>query len=101
MRTRNKRSCILPAALIADFCAICLRTEDELDPDEHFEVHHIIPRQYGGPDRLINYMVVCSTCHKEIHIKHRQTEDEYGEPTGLNFDNRRKLQAYFAQHGID
>jgi len=33
------------------------------------EVHHIHMRKYGGKDKYKNLILVCESCHKEIHSK--------------------------------
>lgn len=35
--------------------------------DAPVELHHIIPREYGGEDIRENALIVCRTCHKKIH----------------------------------
>lgn len=41
-------------------CAICKLARAT-------EVHHIIPRDYGGSDCPMNLLPVCKDCHKELH----------------------------------
>ena len=31
------------------------------------EVHHIVPRNYGGTDTIDNALLVCKNCHTKIH----------------------------------
>ena len=56
-------------------CCICRRFEPL-----HLQVHHIRPRSAGGEDSLDNLIVVCLTCHSDIHtqtqLTRRFTEDE-------------------------
>lgn len=35
--------------------------------DAPIELHHIIPRQYGGDDLVTNALLVCRNCHVQIH----------------------------------
>ena len=35
--------------------------------DKVLQVHHIIPRKYGGSDRPDNLITLCSHCHKGFH----------------------------------
>lgn len=44
------------------------------------EVHHIIPRSAGGPDRMENYVAVCKDCHNYLHAEgYKQMPDECPE----------------------
>ena len=49
--------------------------------DEIVQIHHIIPRNQGGPDTLENYMGLCPNCHDAHHFKRRTIEylrEKYG-----------------------
>ena len=35
------------------------------------EVHHIIPREYGGSDCPLNLLPLCKDCHRELHNRLR------------------------------
>ncbi|MBI2410837.1 MAG: HNH endonuclease [Candidatus Kerfeldbacteria bacterium] len=35
--------------------------------DAPIELHHMIPRSYGGNDEVTNALLVCRSCHGEIH----------------------------------
>ena len=83
------------------FCTICLRTEAQLDPDEYFETHDIIPKHLGGKDELVNYMVVCNTCHDIIHKRQRAITAFHDIADNLNHDMRCDLQALISDAGID
>lgn len=50
-----------------DTCQYCRRTKDTLGDRERLEVHHVVPVDEGGDDKLENIWVVCTSCHKEIH----------------------------------
>jgi 5-methylcytosine-specific restriction endonuclease McrA len=43
-------------------CRIC-------GDDRALEVHHIIPKEYGGKDTLSNTILLCPTCHNLAHGK--------------------------------
>lgn len=49
-------------------CGICGATESLM-------AHHIWPLEYGGPDTEDNLMVMCETCHNNIHIVMRCARD--------------------------
>jgi len=34
-----------------------------------FDVHHIVPREYGGKDELSNLIILKKEIHKELHKK--------------------------------
>jgi group II intron reverse transcriptase/maturase len=42
-------------------CQHCQQTEIQL------QVHHIIPKEQGGDDRLENLITLCTSCHQTIH----------------------------------
>lgn len=54
-----------------------VRTRDEVcrncgrDPQNHadltFDVHHIVPRRWGGSNRLSNLALLCRDCHGGAH----------------------------------
>lgn len=31
------------------------------------EVHHIVPKEFGGSDQAVNLITLCEVCHKEVH----------------------------------
>ncbi|WP_394341817.1 HNH endonuclease [Natrarchaeobius halalkaliphilus] len=35
--------------------------------DTDIEVHHLIPRSAGGPDKAENLVTLCSKCHSWVH----------------------------------
>jgi hypothetical protein len=43
------------------FCCNCERSDTRLD------VHHIVPIEHGGTNRLSNLAVLCFDCHAKIH----------------------------------
>jgi hypothetical protein len=47
-------------------CRICL------NPDKKPVVHHILPRNEGGPDTQDNLLTVCEECHWNEHRKLRR-----------------------------
>jgi group II intron reverse transcriptase/maturase len=47
---------------------ICLISKEYVNFNE-FDVHHIIPREYGGKDELSNLIILKKEIHKELHKK--------------------------------
>ena len=41
-------------------CFICGKFKD-------LDLHHIIPRSWGGRDTIANLQLLCKQCHKKIH----------------------------------
>ncbi len=35
---------------------------------DHLQIHHIIRRSQTGPDTEANLIVLCSTCHRALHL---------------------------------
>jgi hypothetical protein len=62
-RGRERRAALRLAALRRDDyrCQVCGAHGVTLI------VHHILPRERGGPDRLANMITLCETCHTEAH----------------------------------
>jgi len=46
-------------------CQVC----GKRPPEVKLEVHHILPRKYGGNDDLSNLITLCHDCHRKIHNK--------------------------------
>lgn len=45
-------------------------------PDEpNIEIHHIMPRSVGGPDKPANLVTLCEDCHSEVHREYRENEE--------------------------
>jgi hypothetical protein len=42
-------------------CSSCYRPEDTV---ESLDVHHVVPRGAGGPERFSNYALLCRQCHE-------------------------------------
>lgn len=63
-------------------CQCCGFGKGEEDFMGAFEVHHIIPVQYGGSDDKYNLILLCKNCHKLVH------DYERGEfiPSQATFD---------------
>lgn len=38
--------------------------EDQL---EGWDIHHLVPRAYGGPDAAWNLVPICRPCHRRVH----------------------------------
>jgi 5-methylcytosine-specific restriction endonuclease McrA len=45
-------------------CTECGETRD-------LQVHHIVPRQLGGPDEPSNLVTLCAACHRRHDLMHR------------------------------
>lgn len=43
-------------------CHVC-------EDDRSLEIHHIIPKEYGGKDIIGNTLLLCPTCHNLAHSK--------------------------------
>lgn len=41
-------------------CALC-------DYTRHLQIHHVVPRGQGGPDKPMNMITLCSDCHALCH----------------------------------
>ena len=50
-------------------CALCGWNEASCD------IHHIIPKKYGGTDSHDNLIIVCPNCHRKIHTLNIYSED--------------------------
>ncbi|PGT90147.1 HNH endonuclease [Bacillus thuringiensis] len=63
-------------------CQCCGFGKGEEDFMGVFQVHHMIPVQYGGSDDKYNLILLCSNCHKLVH------DYERGEfiPAQVTFD---------------
>src|SRR5690625_2242396 len=48
-------------------CECCGYGQGEPDLMGAFQVHHIIPVQYGGSDSKANLILLCHNCHKLVH----------------------------------
>ena len=63
-------------------CGYRCQSEFCLDPDlsgKQFEFHHIKPHSEGGRTTRYQHLVVCRTCHKEIHRSMgKAMEKEFG-----------------------
>ena len=46
-----------------DTCRNCLKVIDKFD----MQIHHILPVSEGGVDDLVNLVLLCKTCHTEVH----------------------------------
>lgn len=61
------------------------RREDVLRRDNHcckickskenLHAHHIIPRELNGTDSIENLITLCASCHRLIHSKKRDNEN--------------------------
>ncbi|WP_244603347.1 RNA-guided endonuclease IscB [Methanococcoides sp. NM1] len=56
--------------------------------DKHLECHHIIFQSNGGSDALENMIVLCNTCHKELHdgkfsINEQVSRTKYATEIGI------------------
>jgi len=62
-------------------CANCGKKEEERGT--RLEVHHIVPREAGGTDKLSNLAPLCVPCHFAVH--HADTQAPTGGPT-IDYD---------------
>lgn len=53
-----------------DYCQLCGVRREELEIGQ-LECHHLVPIRDGGLDIRVNIIVVCSTCHRMIHIRRK------------------------------
>ena len=44
-------------------CAICGKKYEK----HKLQIHHIIPRSFNGFDGLKNMMLLCPSCHRQLH----------------------------------
>lgn len=50
---------------LANFqCVFCSEPESQW---LKLEVHHLIPRFFGGTNEVTNLIAICSNCHNKIH----------------------------------
>lgn len=55
-------------------CRLCLQNIDQYK----MQVHHIIPVSEGGSDESINLILLCKSCHSEVHKKgHKEFCSEF------------------------
>lgn len=65
-------------------CAICLRTQSEVEASgSRLEKHHRIPLSDGGDDTMANLVVLCRECHEAWHMAHQKVRDELKEKAGV------------------
>jgi len=50
-----------------DHCGLCGRKRFEINNKETFELHHSIPLEEEGKDKLDNIMWLCTACHRLAH----------------------------------
>jgi len=62
-------------------CANCGKKEE--GRGSQLEVHHIVPREAGGTDKLSNLAPLCLPCHLAVH--HTDTRAPTGGPT-IDYD---------------
>ena len=63
---------------------VCLVSEEYVNFDE-FEVHHIVPREFGGKDELKNLIILKKEIHKELHKKNPSIKNNQ------NFDKLKNI----------
>ena len=51
----------------ADRCGLCGRKRFELNNKETFELHHSIPLEEDGEDKMDNIVFLCTACHRQAH----------------------------------
>lgn len=50
-----------------DHGAVCRCVTEHRPPVLEYEVHHVWPKEYGGPDREENRVWICPTTHANTH----------------------------------
>ena len=50
---------------------LCVRRHSPTVTGAALELHHILPRMYGGGDALENLVWLCATAHNVVHIRLR------------------------------
>lgn len=48
-------------------CQICNFTFEKEDGENYSEIHHIVPLGEKGSDEIINIIILCANCHRQIH----------------------------------
>jgi len=51
-----------------DFCQVCFRKKEDLPIGHALEVHHLIAVENEGKDQEDNLILVCTRCHRLIHV---------------------------------
>lgn len=79
-RTKSRHT---PESLKIDYCQICQRKRSELAPRQTLEIHHIKEIVADcGDDEPYNILVLCTMCHKEVHLKRTYLHKHYLDTEG-------------------
>jgi 5-methylcytosine-specific restriction endonuclease McrA len=49
------------------YVTTCLCAEPHSPVPLAFQVHHVLPKSWGGPDVKTNKVTICGTCHDNVH----------------------------------
>ena len=79
-KRRSKTARVQIRSLDVPVCAICHRTQSEVEASgSRLEKHHRIPLSDGGDDTMANLVVLCRECHEAWHMAHQKVRDELKE----------------------
>ena len=79
-KRRSKTARVQIRSLDAPVCAICHRTQSEVEASgSRLEKHHRIPLADGGDDSKANLAILCRECHEAWHRAHQKVKDELKE----------------------
>lgn len=79
-KRRSKTARVQIRSLDAPVCAICHRTQSEVEASgSRLEKHHRIPLSDGGDDTMANLVILCRECHEAWHRAHQKVKDELKE----------------------
>lgn len=66
--------------LVSPMCAICRRTQSEVEASGSFlEKYHAIPLSEGGNDSKDNLVILCHECHVAWHKAHQKIQSDLKE----------------------
>lgn len=46
---------------------ICPECQQEFEQENHWHIHHIVPRKDGGGNEMVNVQMLHTTCHRKLH----------------------------------
>ena len=79
-KRRSKTARVPLRALDTPMCAICHRTQSEVEASgSRLEKHHRVPLADGGDDSTANLLILCRECHEAWHKAHQKVRDELRE----------------------
>lgn len=79
-KRRSKTAKVPLRALDTPMCAICHRTQSEVEASgSRLEKHHRVPLADGGDDSTVKLLILCRECHEAWHKAHQKVRDELRE----------------------